>query len=92
MPTVAERLATLEQIARDNRSRIDDVADGINGGGDVPYERSMRGRMGSLENTLAAMVLRRSYGTGLLVGWQRVALVICAVATTAAAWYAALHG
>jgi hypothetical protein len=85
-----ERLAILEQIARDNREKIDGIADLLSGEGDVPYDRSVRGRLHKIETTLAGMVLRRNFGVGLLKGWERFALVSCALATVAASWYAAL--
>lgn len=90
VPTVAERLATLEALARENRDRIDAVHDLLSGGGGVSYDRSVRGRLHKIEGTLAAFVLRRNYGVGLLAGWQRGALVLCGIATAAAAWYSVL--
>lgn len=90
MPTVTERLATLEAIARENREKIDGILDQISGDGDVPYDRSVRGRLHQIETTLAGMVLRRNLGLGFLKGWERGALALCAVATVAASWYAAL--
>lgn len=92
MPTVAERLATLEVIARENRDKIESVVDLLNGGGDTDYDRSVRGRLHQIETTLAGLVLRRNYGVGLLAGWQRVILVACGIATAAAAWYSVLTG
>jgi len=90
MPTVGERLATLEQIARENRDRLDTVTDLLNGGDGLPYDRSVRGRLHTIESTLTGIVLRRSAGLGQLKAWQSAALLLCAVATAAAAWYAAL--
>jgi hypothetical protein len=90
MPTVGERLATLEQIARENRDRLDTVTDLLNGGDGLPYDRSVRGRLHIIENSLAGMVLRRNYGVGMLKGWQSVVLVLCAIGTAAAAWYSVL--
>ena len=90
MPTVGERLATLEQIARENNARLETVTDLLNGGDGLPYDRSVRGRLHIIENSLAGMVLRRNYGVGMLKGWQSALLVLCAVGTAAAAWYAAL--
>lgn len=92
MPTVGERLATLEQIARDNRARINEIHDLLDSGGDVSYERSVRGRLHEIETTLAGMVLRRNFGLGFAKGWVQVVFVVCAVATAAAAWYAVLSG
>lgn len=90
MPTVGERLATLEAIARENREKIDALLDAMNGGADVAYDRSVRGRLHQIEGTLAGMVLRRNMGIGMLRGWQSAVLLACAVATAAAAWYAAV--
>lgn len=92
MPTVVERLAILEQIARDNRDRINAVHDLLNGGSDVTYERSVRGRLHTIETTLAGMVLRRNFGLGFARGWVQAVIVICAVSTAVAAWYAVLSG
>jgi hypothetical protein len=97
MPTVDERLAILEMIARDNRDRIDEIAESINGGSQVPYDRSVRGRQHAMSGELAAMNLRAKYLTELqqerrvvLKGWQQVAILLCAVLTVAASWYSAL--
>ena len=90
MPTAGERLATIEAGVRELRDALDELRDLYNGGGDVEYSRSVRGRLHTLESTVAGMVLRRSVGLGMLKGWQSVALVLCGVATAAAAWYAAL--
>jgi hypothetical protein len=92
VPTVTERLATLEQIARDNREKIDWITDLLSGEGEVPYDRSVRGRLHKIETTLAGMVLRRNFGVGLLKGWERIALVLCGVATVAASWYHVVFG
>jgi hypothetical protein len=90
MPTVGERLATLEVLARESRASIEDVRELISGGGGVPWDRSVRGRLHRIESTLAGMVLRRNFGVGLLKGWERAALVCAAAATVAASWYAAI--
>lgn len=90
MPTVPERLATLEQIAKDNASRLATVTDLLNGGDGLPYDKSVRGRLHTIEGTLSGMVLRRSAGLGMLKGWQSVVLMLAALATVAAAWYSAL--
>lgn len=90
MATVGERLATLEALGREIVGRLETIEDGVNGGGDVDYDRSVRGRLHKIETTLAGFVLRRNFGVGLLKGWERGALVLCALATVAASWYAAL--
>jgi len=86
MATVGERLATLEVLARENRAKIDHALDLLEGGGDVEYDRSVRGRLHSIESTLAAYVLRRNLGFGFLKGWERAVLLIVAVATGVKVW------
>jgi len=90
MATLGERLATIEQIARDAGKRISDLEDDYNGGGDVEYARSVRGRLHTLESTVAGMVLRRNFGLGFARGWVQAVIVFAALATAAAAWYAVL--
>jgi hypothetical protein len=90
MATLGERLATIEQIARDAGNRINDLEDAYNGGGGVEYARSVRGRLHTLETTVAGMVLRRNFGVGFARGWVQAVIVLAAVATAAAAWYAVL--
>ena len=92
MATVGERLARIEQIALDAGRRLDSIEHDIHGGGDVERKDSIRGRLHTIEGTLAGMVLRRNVGLGLLKGWQSAVLVMCGLATAAAAWYAALSG
>ena len=90
--TIGERVATLEQIARDAHHRIAALEHQMSGGGDVDFERSVRGRLHKLETVAAAAVLRRNLGVGLLKGWERVVIVTCAILTAAAAWYGlAIH-
>ena len=62
----------------------------LEGGGGVSYERSIRGRLHTLEAAAAAAVLRRAAGLGFLKGWERAILLLAALATAAAAWYAVL--
>ena len=90
MATLGERVATLEARGREDRERIEALEHGYNGGGDVDYERSVRGRLHKLESVAASAVLRRNFGVGLLKGWERFILVACGIATAAAAWYAAV--
>jgi hypothetical protein len=97
MPTVDARLATLEAIARDNRERINELLDLINGGGDVDYDRSVRGRQHQITTELAAINLRakllgemRQERRVFLKGWEQALLIICAVLTVAASWYNAI--
>jgi hypothetical protein len=97
MPTVDERLIMLEMIARDNRERIDEIADMLKGGGDVPYDQSIRGRQHNMASELHAMNLKAKYLTELqqerrfvLRGWQQLALLVFGGLTVAASWYSAL--
>lgn len=90
MTTLAERIATLEEWRRESRERIEAIEDSYNGGGDVDYTRSVRGRLHTIEATLAGFVLRRNFAGGMLKSWERSVLVLCAVGTVAAAWYGAL--
>ena len=91
MPTVGERLATIEASLAEIRNDVRELRNGIEGGNGVTWERSVRGRLHYIEGSIAATVLRKSVGLGMLKGWQAFLLVICAVATAAAAWYAALY-
>ena len=90
MATLGERLATIEQIARDAGKRIRDLEEAYEGGGGVEYDRSVRGRLHKLETTVAGMVLRRNFGLGFARGWVQAVVALCAIATAAAAWYAVL--
>jgi len=87
-----ERLAVLEAGVADIRNDLRAVLDQLEGGATVEYNRSVRGRLHTIEGALAGLVLRRSIGLGMLKGWQAAVLAGCAVATAAAAWYAALGG
>jgi hypothetical protein len=86
MPTVVERLAILEQLAKQNRSMIEEITDQLSGGGDIAYDRSVRGRLHGIETSLIGLAARRNYGLGFLKGWERLVLVGCAVATAARVW------
>jgi len=92
VPTVAERLATLERIAIENRLKIDSIADILSGEGEVPYDRSVRGRLHKIESTLVGIAMRRTVGAGFLKGWERFLLVGAALATVVAAWYHVVFG
>jgi len=47
---------------------------------------SVRGRLHKIEGLLGSFVVRRSTGL-ILKGWERTIVVLCGVATAAAAWY-----
>lgn len=79
MPTVGERLATLEQIARDARREITEIHAAINGGEGVEWNRSVRGRLHQIENTLAGQRLHRAATGRAWSRWQKVLLAVAAV-------------
>lgn len=95
MPTPAERLATLEAIAQDNRRRLDEIYASINGGNGVQFDQSIRGRLHSMRSAIeaadkladAATELRRikadSHRSRIKV-WQWSVIALCSVATAAA--------
>lgn len=91
MPSVPERLATLEAVGRETLHRLENVEYLLSGGGGVEYDRSVRGRLHKLEAVAASAVLRKNLGVGLLKSWERFVLVLCAVGTLVAAWYGAIH-
>jgi hypothetical protein len=84
VPTVAERLATIEEQVRGLREDVATLAADI---GDRRNPESIRGRLHTLEGAIASIVLRRSAGLGMLRSWQAIILVACAIATAVAAWY-----
>jgi hypothetical protein len=92
VPSIAERLATLEADARSHLARLDAIEDIVSGGGDIEYGRSVRGRLHTIEGTLAGFVLRRNFGHAFGRGWVQAVLAIAVVATAAAAWYSILFG
>jgi hypothetical protein len=76
----------LELTAVENRDKINRVLDVLDGGGDIVYERSVRGRLHAIEGTLTVI----GFYTRLVRGWRSLLLLACAVGTVAAAWYSAL--
>lgn len=92
MPTIAERLATLESLMRGHSARLERIEDALDGGGDVEYPRSVRGRLHKIEGKMAttenlaqaAREMRRSQGQKLS-RWVQVVIVLCGVVTAAAA-------
>ena len=92
MATLGERIATIEAGVIELRKAVSELHDLYHGGPSMDYDHSVRGRLHNLEATVAGLVVRRSAGLGMLKGWQGVILVLCGVATAAAAWYAALGG
>lgn len=90
MATLGERVATVEARLTDLTTDVRELRNVVEGGGDVEYERSVRGRLHTVEKTVAGFVLRRNFGAGFGKAWVQSVLVASAVATAAAAWYAAL--
>ncbi len=91
LSALRERVAAVEQQLNDLRKDVTDLYEQYQGGHNVTYEHSVRGRLHKLEGTVGAFVLRKSFGIGMLKGWQAVILLVCAIGTLAAAWYGALH-
>lgn len=91
MATIGERVASNEVRLAELATDVRELRNMLEGGGGVEYDRSVRGRLHKLESVAAAAVLRRNLGVGLLKGWERVVLLLAALATSAAAWYSVLH-
>lgn len=84
MATVGERLATVESELKDVRQDLTAVLDLLNGGANVDYTRSVRGRLHKIEGDLAALLmLRRASMRFVSRGW-RVVIGVCAILTAAA--------
>jgi hypothetical protein len=91
VPSVPERLATLEAEARELRADVEGILALIHGGAGVEWDRSLRGKLHELDAQLAAVVMRTRFGLAMTKVWVQAVILACAVATAAAAWYAALH-
>lgn len=91
MATIGERVASNEVRLAELATDVRELRNMLEGGGGVEYDRSVRGRLHKLESVAAAAVLRRNMGVGLLKGWERVVLLLAALATAAATWYSVLH-
>ena len=91
MPTIGERLATLEQVARDARRELRELHAAINGGDDVAWDRSVRGRLHNLETTMAAISLGRRLHARSMSRLTQAVLILCALATAAAPYVIALR-
>jgi hypothetical protein len=87
MPTPVERIAVIEEQVRGIREDVTQLIAMI---GDRREPESVRGRLHKLEGIIASAVMKRAVGATWLKGWERGALVLCALATVAASWYAAL--
>jgi hypothetical protein len=82
--TVEERLATLEQIARDNQADIRAILGGVNGGEGVEWARSVRGRLHTIETYVNAARLGQTYRHRSWSLWVQAVVVLAAVAAGAA--------
>jgi hypothetical protein len=90
MPTVTERLATLEAIARQNRTSIEEIRDAVNGGGDVLWERSVRGRLHNIESYVTSKKWLSEYAGRRVKRWHAIAFAVMGGITTTASVVAAL--
>lgn len=54
MATVGERLASLEEYARGNRAKINELHDDIHGGATVAWNQSIRGRLHAMMSAIEA--------------------------------------
>lgn len=96
--TVGEKLAWLEEFARNNRRDIDSILAVINSGPGVEWKQSLRGRLHDVQQRLASeealtqaiREVRRSQ-TQRLATWVQITLVLCGVVTAAAAIIAAVY-
>jgi len=83
---MGERIATLEVEVRELREDVRQLVVAV---GDSRDPGSVRGRLHKIEGLIGSFVIRRSPGM-ILHTWERTVLVLCGIATAAAAWYAAL--
>lgn len=97
MPTAGERLATLERRADENARGIDTILELINGGANVKWEQSIRGKLHEMRTTQAtadaltnAMREVRRQNARRWATWQKLLLTACAVVTATCAVIAAL--
>jgi t-SNARE complex subunit (syntaxin) len=97
MPTVGERLATLERRADENAQGIASILELINGGANVEWEQSIRGKLHAMRDTQAtadalanAMREVRRQNSRKWATWKQLVLIACAVVTAGCAIVAAL--
>jgi hypothetical protein len=95
VPTVEERLATLEAIVRHNRRELSEVLELIHSGPRVPWDQSIRGRLHKVSESLASVdklaEAAREVRRAQVRAWSRaekVALLLCATATAVAPYVA----
>lgn len=91
MPTPGERITSLEVTVREHERRIESLEDYLNGGGDVEYPRSVRGRLHSVEGTLAAMGVVTKQRVSIIRGGWALLLGFCSIVVAVCAIITALH-
>lgn len=64
--------------------QVEAVTDGLNGGGDIDYARSVRGRLHHIENELVAASLTRTIRFKAVSRFTQSVLIVAALATAAA--------
>jgi hypothetical protein len=92
VPSVPERLATLEARVAQVAQRVQEIYDAVNGGNGVEWPQSIRGRLHAVEGLQAAAAsleksaedIRRARNRRLDT-WAQVLLVCAAIVTAAAA-------
>jgi hypothetical protein len=82
--TVEERLATLEQIARDNQRDIREILGAVNGGEGIEWVRSVRGRLHTIEQYVNSARLGQAYRQRSWSLWVQAVVAAAAVAAGAA--------
>lgn len=98
MATLPERIARLEQIARDAGRELVELRADIHSGPGVEWKQSLRGRLHNMEARLASeealtkaiREVRRTQNQRLAT-WVQLVLVACGVVTAAAAIVAAVY-
>lgn len=89
MATIGERVARLEVQAVEYERRIELLEDNYNGGGDIEYHRSVRGRLHTLEGAQVATAIVTKQrvrivkgGTAFVVNMAALVVAACAVVST----------
>jgi hypothetical protein len=84
VPTIDARLSRLEAELIHVRDDLEDAIRLLNGGGEIDYARSVRGRLHRIEADLQALLMLRRASLRLVSrGWRFVA-GFCLIAATAA--------
>ena len=95
MPTLGERVATLEVLAANNARRIQELHDEIHGGAGVAWPQSLRGRLHDMQSAIEAAdkladatrelaKQRDKERKSRLTRWQWIYLALCATLAAAA--------